>query len=184
MTTEGWRLSYSHLTTSDNYLSDGATNALKTLVDIVVTGLVEQLWSKRAHRGPMDPMREATLVPGQGMQGSVGRSRRRQITIISREAWESATTALGHDPGAQCRRANILISGIELAQTRGRVLLVGACRIEIGGELTPCERMDEAAPGLRSALQTEWRGGVFAQVLEGGIVRVGDPVAWEKTPAP
>ena len=146
-----------------------------------MTGLVEQLWSKRAHRGRMDAVREATLVAGQGMQGSVGRSRRRQVTILSREAWESATARLGHDPGAECRRANILVSGIELANTRGRVLRVGSCRIEIGGELTPCERMDEAAPGLRDALQTEWRGGVFARVLDGGIVSVGDPVAWEKS---
>ena len=129
----------------------------------------------------MDALREATLVAGQGLEGSVGRSRRRQITILSREAWESATAAVGYDPGADCRRANILVSGIELARTRGRVLLVGSCRIEIGGELTPCERMDEAASGLRNALQPEWRGGVFAQVLEGGVVRVGDLVAWEKS---
>ena len=128
----------------------------------------------------MDPMREATLVAGQGMQGSVGRSRRRQVTILSREAWESATAALERDPGAECRRANILVSGIELAHTRGRVLRVGSCRIEIGGELTPCDRMDEAAPGLQSALQPEWRGGVFAQVIDGGVIRIGDDVEWER----
>jgi MOSC domain-containing protein YiiM len=127
----------------------------------------------------MDPVRDATLVPGQGVQGSVGRSRRRQVTLLSREAWETATIALGHDPGPACRRANILVSGIDLAHTRGRVLLVGSCRIAIGGELTPCERMDEAAPGLREALRANWRGGVFGQVLDGGPVRVGDTVSWE-----
>jgi MOSC domain-containing protein YiiM len=127
----------------------------------------------------MDPVRDATLVAGQGMQGSVGRSRRRQVTLLAREAWETATAALGHDPGPACRRANILLSGIDLAHTRGRVLLVGSCRIAIGGELTPCERMDEAAPGLREALRTNWRGGVFGQVLDGGPVSVGDTVTWE-----
>jgi len=127
----------------------------------------------------MDPVSNATLVPGQGMQGSAGRSRRRQVTLLSREAWESATAALGHDPGPACRRANILISGIDLAHTRGRVLVVGSCRIAIGGELTPCERMDEAAPGLREALRANWRGGVFGQVLDGGPVSVGDTVSWE-----
>ena len=123
-----------------------------------MTGRVEELWSKRAHRGPMDSVREATLVPGQGMQGSVGRSGRRQITLLAREAWESATAALERNPGPASRRANILISGVELAHTRGRVLLIGSCRIAVGGELTPCERMDEAAPGLRAALQPDWRG--------------------------
>ena len=127
----------------------------------------------------MDPLREATLVAGQGMQGSVGRSRRRQITILSREAWEAATAFLELVPGPECRRANIMVSGIELANTRGRILLVGSCRIAIGGELTPCERMDEASPGLREALRPDWRGGVFGEVLDGGIVRVGDAVCWE-----
>lgn len=147
-----------------------------------MTGRIEELWSKRAHRGPMDSVREATLVPGQGMQGSVGRSRRRQITLLAREAWETATAALRRDPGPVSRRANILISGIELAHTRGRVLLIGSCRIAIGGELTPCERMDEAAPGLRAALQPDWRGGVFAQVLEGGVIHIGERVTWEDAP--
>lgn len=144
-----------------------------------VTGRLEALWRKRAHRGPMDSVPEATLVAGQGMQGSVGRSRRRQVTILSLEAWESATAGLKRDPGPVSRRANMLVSGIDLANTRGRILRIGSCRIEVGGELTPCERMDEAAPGLRAELQPDWRGGVFAQVLEGGVVRVGDTVAWE-----
>lgn len=144
-----------------------------------MNGRIEELWTKRAHRGPMDSVQEATLVAGQGVQGSVGRSRRRQVTILAREAWLAATEKVGHDPGPVCRRANILVSGIELARTRGRVLLVGSCRISIGGELTPCERMDEAAPGLRRGLEPDWRGGVFGQVLDGGTVRVGDVVAWE-----
>ena len=142
-------------------------------------GRIENLWTKRAHRGPMDSVYEATLVAGQGLLGSVGRSRRRQVTLLAREAWASATADVGHDPGPASRRANMLISGIELARTRGQVLRVGGCRIAIGGELTPCERMDEATPGLRAALQPNWRGGVFGEVLEGGTVRVGDTVAWE-----
>ena len=144
-----------------------------------MTGRIEELWTKRAHRGPMDSVREATLVAGQGMQGSVGRSRRRQVTLLTREAWTTATAVVGHDPGSASRRANILVSGIELARTRGRVLLVGSCRILVGGELTPCERMDEAAPGLRRALEPDWRGGVFGEVLDGGTVRIGDRVEWE-----
>ena len=147
-----------------------------------MTGRIEELWTKRAHRGPMDSVQEARLVAGQGMQGSVGRSRRRQVTVLAREAWTSATAVVGHDPGPVSRRANILVSGIELACTRGRVLLVGSCRILVGGELTPCERMDEATPGLRRALEPDWRGGVFAEVLDGGTVRVGDRVEWEIDP--
>lgn len=148
-----------------------------------MAGRIERLWSKRVHRGPMDALTEATLVAGQGLDGSVGRSSRRQVTVISMEDWETATSAVGAtvDPGR--RRANIMVSGIELAHTRGRILRAGAARLAIGGELTPCERMDEAAPGLRSALVPDWRGGVFAQVIEGGVVRLGDAVEWETPPA-
>ena len=106
------------------------------------TGQIEALWSKRAHRGPMDPVREATLVPGEGMQGSVGRSRRRQITILSLEAWESATAGLERDPGPIARRANMLVSGVDLAHTRGRILRIGSARLLINGETRPCERME------------------------------------------
>ena len=127
----------------------------------------------------MDSVQGARLVPGQGVEGSVGRSRCRQVTLLSREAWEAATAAIGRDPGPSCRRANILVSGIDLANTRGRVLVVGSCRIAVGGELTPCERMDKAAPGLREALRTDWRGGVFGQVHDGGTISVGDSVSWE-----
>lgn len=143
-------------------------------------GRIEALWSKRAHRGPMDPRAEATLVSDQGMVGSVGRSRRRQVTVLSREAWEAATTALDTAVDPSMRRANFLVSGIDLHDTRGRVLRIGDCRLVVGGELTPCERMDEAAPGLQAALTPEWRGGVFAHVQAGGTVRVGDEVGWEK----
>jgi MOSC domain-containing protein YiiM len=38
--------------------------------------------------------------------------------------------------------------------------------------------MDEAAPGLQAALGPDWRGGVFTQVLTGGVIRVGDHVDW------
>lgn len=145
-----------------------------------MSGTVLQLWRKRSHRGPMDSVRETTLVAGHGMSGSVDRSRRRQITLLSQEAWIEATAGLERDPGPAARRANILVNGVDLADTRGRILRIGECRITIGGELTPCERMDEASPGLRRALQPDWRGGVFGQVIEGGVVRVGDSVAWEQ----
>ncbi len=82
------------------------------------------------------------------------------------------------DPSA--RRANLLVRGVELAASEGRVLAVGSCRILVRGETRPCDRMDEAADGLQEALRPEWRGGVYGEVLEGGELSVGDPVGWEE----
>jgi MOSC domain-containing protein YiiM len=142
-------------------------------------GEVRAIWLKRAHRGPMDSVAEATLVAGQGLAGSVDRSRRRQVTLLEDEAWVRSLEEVHAAADASRRRANILVSGVALAHTRGEVLMIGAARLVVGGELTPCERMEEVAPGLQAAMRRDWRGGVFAQVVTGGVIRVGDPVAWE-----
>lgn len=143
------------------------------------TPRVVALYLKRAHRGPMDPVGEATAVVGQGLEGSVGRSRRRQVTLLELENWQRSTAQVGSDADPSRRRANVVVSGIALARTRGRVLRIGDVRLAVGGELTPCERMDEVQPGLQAALRPDWRAGVFAQVLTGGVIRAGDAIEWE-----
>lgn len=142
-------------------------------------GRLEAIWLKRAHRGVMDPVVEATAVQGKGLVGDVTTSRRRQVTIIEREVWDALTKQLGVTASPSGRRANLMVSGIRLFNTRAATLRVGGVRLAIGGETTPCERMDEVVPGLRAAMQPGWGGGVFAQVLDDGVITVGDVVTLE-----
>jgi MOSC domain-containing protein YiiM len=124
----------------------------------------------------MDEVSEATLVKGKGLASDVTTSRRRQVTVIEREVWDALMKQLGANASPAGRRANLMVTGVKLVETRGRILTIGGVRLSIGGELTPCERMDEYLPGLRSAMVPEWRGGVFAQVLDDGVITVGDKV--------
>jgi MOSC domain-containing protein YiiM len=90
------------------------------------------------------------------------------------------TRELGVDVPPVARRANVLVSGVDLPRSRGRVLRLGGVRVRILGEVTPCERMDEAHEGLRAAMRPDWRGGVFGEVLDDGLVSVGDVARWEE----
>lgn len=127
----------------------------------------------------MDPAARATLRAGRGLLGNADQGGRRHVVVIASEVWDDLRARLGPDIDPVARRANLMVSGVPLARSRGRVLRVGACRLRIGGECTPCERMDDAFSGLRRALEPDWRGGVFAVVLDDGTIALGDEVRWE-----
>jgi MOSC domain-containing protein YiiM len=126
----------------------------------------------------MDARTEAT-VDDRGLVGNANRGGFRPITIVSSERWDELMKGVGASLGLEARRANLFLSGIDLENTRGRTLAIGACRLRIGGETRPCEMMEEAAAGLQEAMKSHWGGGAYATVLEGGGIQVGDSVHWE-----
>ena len=140
---------------------------------------LETIWIKRAHGGPMDARDSARLETGRGLANNADRGGRRQVTIISRERWDEMMLELGASLSPSTRRANLLISGLDLEKSRGRLLRIGATLLRINGETRPCEQMEEAHGGLHAVMGRRWGGGVYADVLEGGEIRVGDTVAWE-----
>lgn len=141
-------------------------------------GRLLAIWSKGARAEPMTACEEGELVAGEGLQGSAPARGKRQVTVLSIEAWRRAAAEAGEpDADPALRRANLLVAGVDLEETRGRTLAVGECRILVHGETKPCERMDAGARPLRTALAPEWRAGAFGEVVRGGAIRVGDPVA-------
>ncbi len=144
-----------------------------------MSGTLKKIWIKRSKLGPMDPVDHAVLIEGEGIRGNANQQGKRQVTIIEQEVWEEMMRELDADVDPSARRANLMVSGIPLRESRGKVLRVGECAIEIHGETRPCERMDEALPGLRDTMQRDWRGGVFGVIVQGGEIRPGDRVVLE-----
>lgn len=140
---------------------------------------LDQIWIKRGKQGRMDPVTVAT-VDSQGIAGNANRGGRRQVTIISRERWAEVMRDLGADLPPSTRRANLMVSGLDLQNSRGRILRVGHARLRINGETRPCEQMEAAHAGLQALMRERWGGGVFAEVVQGGELRLGEGVEWEE----
>jgi len=138
-------------------------------------GEIVAIWIKRSHRGAMDRVDEATLIAGRGLEGSADQGGWRQVTIISEEAWRDAIEECGDDFDPSHRRANVMVRGIDLENSRGKQLRLGDCIINIRGENPPCKRMG----AMQLPLKPHWRAGVFGEIAADGTIRVGDSVSYQ-----
>jgi len=143
------------------------------------TGRLEAIWLKRGHKGPMDAYERAILRAHHGLVGNADVGGKRQVTLLELERWQEMMEELGATLDPSARRANLLVSGIRLENRIGSILVVGQCQLRINGQSRPCERMDQVWPGLRQVMSQDWRGGVYAEVVKGGEIAVGDPVRWQ-----
>ena len=145
-----------------------------------MTGRLLGIARKSKSRAPMEELEASDLTPETGLSGDYrGKLRRRQVSVLSREAWEDACREHGKDLPWTMRRANLLIEGLELKEAKGARLRIGDTVLEVHCETDPCSRMDEASPGLRDALEPDWRGGVCCRVISGGPIQIGDRVEVE-----
>lgn len=124
----------------------------------------------------MTEVHQANVAAGKGLDMENRKPAKREITLLSAEAWAQACSELGVVLPWYTRRANLLIEGMDLGQLVGRTILIGPIRVLIHGETKPCNIMEQQHAGLRKALEPYCRGGVYGQVLLGGVVTVGDLV--------
>jgi len=106
---------------------------------------------------------------------------KRQVTLMSKNAWDIACRELNIDLPWTVRRANLLVDDLPLKETTGQFILCGDLVLEITGETDPCKLMETTQPGLLKALIPDWRGGVTCRVLQGGTLTIGMDATLSKT---
>jgi len=144
----------------------------------MTSAILQAIWIKSARGGPMVAVDAAELVADRGIVGNANQCGKRQVTVIEEEVWNDLMQRMDATLPPSARRANLMVRGVRLEETRGRILQIGSCRIEIFGETDPCHQMDEALPGLKNAMIPHWAGGVFGKVVNDGKITVGDNVSW------
>ncbi len=141
-------------------------------------GLLIGIARREQKRAEMEVLKSAEISEQTGVAKDFrGKPGKRQITVISAEAWAATCEDLGQEIPWTTRRANLLVEDMKLPQRTGDVIEVGSVRLLVTMEVDPCSRMEEQCEGLRAALIPEWRGGVACTVLKGGTVRLGDDVS-------
>ena len=132
-------------------------------------------------RGPIETLASVRLTPEAGVEGDRnGPKHKRQVSLIEANDWAAATAEVGAELPWWARRANLLVEDFDLPHGGDVRIRIGAdVVIELKTEIDPCERMDELAPGLRRALEPDWRGGAGGKVIAGGMIAVGDEIRIE-----
>lgn len=135
--------------------------------------------TRPAAKAPMTELALARITTDCGVGGDArGKPGRRQVTVMTRRAWEAARAQVdAPELHWTVRRANLLVDGIELHGKMGYDLRVGDAVLTITGETRPCKRMNSGYPGLMGALEPDWRGGVTCRVIRSGDISVGCEVA-------
>ncbi len=132
---------------------------------------VQNLFRAPRKHVPMEELREAQALADFGLEGCAHAQPggTRQVLLVDRETLD----AMELRPGVL--RENITTVGLNVNSLQiGQHLRLGEARLEVTMVCTPCNQMERIRPGLRKEL---WgRRGMLCRVLEGGLIRPGDPI--------
>lgn len=139
-----------------------------------------------AAEAAMRSVPEARAVPGLGLEGdryfakagTYSKKDRpdREVTLVEREALDALRREHDRALPAELTRRNLLTEGAPLNHLVGREFAVGEAVLRGLRLCEPCGHMARLAgmPGVDEGLVH--RGGLRAQVVRGGVLRVGDAV--------
>jgi hypothetical protein len=148
---------------------------------------VEAICVARVASAPMESLTSVEAIAGAGLSGDrycagIGfYSPRptdpgaREVTLIEAEALDRLGQEHGLELGPTEHRRNLTTRGVRLRDLLGKRFLVGEVVLEGVRDCPPCEHLEGLVgkPVMRPLVDT---GGLRARVLEGGSIRVGDPI--------
>ena len=149
-------------------------------------GVVASIFIAAEPEAPMRPVDEVEAVEGVGLQGDrysvrEGRYRKhvgdasRDVTLFEQEAVEAVQRDYSIDLEPHDMRRNVMTTGVALNHLVGREFTVGDVRLRGVKLCEPCAHLEQLA-GKPVRTPLKHRGGLRAQIVEGGTIRVGDQV--------
>jgi MOSC domain-containing protein YiiM len=150
-----------------------------------VSGRVEAIYLAPESEAPTMPVDEVQAVAGKGLVGDrkhrdrlpAGKREKpgRELTLIESESVEALASETGIELGPGEHRRQVVTRGITLNDLVGKRFAVGGLEC-VGVELNePCAHLERLTkPGVLKGLVH--RGGLRADIVRGGTLRVGDEV--------
>ncbi|HEV8673835.1 MAG TPA: MOSC domain-containing protein [Methylomirabilota bacterium] len=134
---------------------------------------------------PMVGLDQVEAVAGKGLAGdryfhragtySERPGSGRQVTLIEVEAIEALAREAGIELPSAASRRNLTTRGVPLNHLIGRRFRIGDVVLEASRLCEPCQHLEGLTrPGVLKALVH--RGGLRADIVVGGTIRVGDPI--------
>jgi MOSC domain-containing protein YiiM len=150
------------------------------------TGSLLEIFTAPAATAPMVSLPESHAVPGRGLDGdryaslagtfSKGHEADAELTLISIEAIEAVAREHSLTVSTAEPRRNLVTRGVPLNDLVGREFMIGDVRILGHGLCEPCAHLD-ALMGHRDVITAFLhRGGLRAQIISDGVLRVGDTI--------
>ncbi|NJO04258.1 MAG: MOSC domain-containing protein [Chloroflexaceae bacterium] len=149
------------------------------------TGTVVALHIAGSASQPMQTVTQLEAVAGEGIVGDRYRDKTgtysdrpqpgRHITLIEEEMLQMLLDEHGISFAPEESRRNVTTRGIHLNDLVGKTFQIGTVRCQAIRLCDPCNYLQELTgkPVLRPLVD---RGGLRADVIAGGIIRVGDQI--------
>jgi MOSC domain-containing protein YiiM len=148
------------------------------------TGKVESIHIASAAEAPARALDQAVVTPGVGVEGDRYALKQGtfykpepdfELTLIEAEAIEALRRDYDVELAAGDARRNIVTRGAPLNHLVGKDFTIGAVRIRGIRLCEPCEHLQKVT-GKQLIKGLRHRGGLRAQILTQGTIRVGDVV--------